>query len=139
MVGQTDLQSEQIYGQILAKYFDDANTIFVVSSDFCHWGERFDYQYYNKQDGAIWQSIEALDKKGAALIESQNPVAFNKYLEDTQNTICGRHPIGILLQVIAQSTLKSQIKTKVVKYAQSGKVVDQDDSSVSYCSMITYI
>ena len=24
---------------------------------------------------------------------------FSKYLEETQNTICGRHPIAILLKV----------------------------------------
>ena len=27
--------------------------------------------------------------------------AFTKYLEETQNTICGRHPIGVLLNVSA--------------------------------------
>jgi predicted class III extradiol MEMO1 family dioxygenase len=40
-VGATDFKSEEYYGKLLAKYFDDENTIFCVSSDFCHWGQRF--------------------------------------------------------------------------------------------------
>lgn len=34
-----------------------------------------------------------------AIIESLNPKAFTDYLQKYSNTICGRHPIGVLLQV----------------------------------------
>ena len=37
-------------GGILAPYFDDANTIFIVSSDFCHWGSRFGFCPYEKEE-----------------------------------------------------------------------------------------
>ena len=40
MVGSLDTSLEKYYGEILAKYFDDDNTVFCVSSDFCHWGAR---------------------------------------------------------------------------------------------------
>ena len=50
----------------------DPKTVFVISSDFCHWGPNFDFQYYDKSKGAIWQSIEALDKEGVQFIESQD-------------------------------------------------------------------
>ena len=33
-------KEKEVYGQILAEYFDRDDTIFIVSSDFCHWGER---------------------------------------------------------------------------------------------------
>ena len=32
-------------------------------------------------------------------IEALDPAAFSAYLKETQNTICGRHPIGVLLNV----------------------------------------
>lgn len=32
-------------------------------------------------------------------IETLNPPAFTEYLKKYSNTICGRHPIGILIQV----------------------------------------
>lgn len=33
------------------------------------------------------------------IIEAMDPVAFAEYLKKYQNTICGRHPIGVLLNV----------------------------------------
>lgn len=40
MVGSTDPKFEEYFGKYLVKYFDDPNTIFIISSDFCHWGKR---------------------------------------------------------------------------------------------------
>ena len=39
--------SEARYGRLLAPYFDDPSSLFVISSDFCHWGSRFSYNYYD--------------------------------------------------------------------------------------------
>ncbi|MPC56296.1 Protein MEMO1 [Portunus trituberculatus] len=74
-------------------------SLFVISSDFCHWGQRFRYTYYDRSVGEIWQSIQKLDKQGMNLIETLNPSAFTEYLKKYGNTICGRHPIGVLLNV----------------------------------------
>jgi len=41
MVGSINPKQEEYYGELLAKYFDDENTIFCISSDFCHWGKRY--------------------------------------------------------------------------------------------------
>ena len=44
----------------------------------------------------------ALDRcllQGMKIIERLDPVGFTSYLRDYQNTICGRHPIGVLLNV----------------------------------------
>lgn len=38
-------RSEAKYGEILAPYLDDPSNLFVISSDFCHWGRRFSYTY----------------------------------------------------------------------------------------------
>lgn len=46
MVGAIDNEYEQALGQVLAKYFDHPDHIFIISSDFCHWGYNFDYFYY---------------------------------------------------------------------------------------------
>ena len=39
--------SEARYGELLARYLDDPGNLFVISSDFCHWGSRFTYQFYD--------------------------------------------------------------------------------------------
>lgn len=56
-------------------------------------------QLFPVSQGAIHESIEALDRQGMAAIEAQAPEAFRDYLRATSNTICGRHPIAVLLQV----------------------------------------
>ena len=41
----------------------DPSNCFVISSDFCHWGQRFRYTQYDQEAGDIYQWIEALDKQ----------------------------------------------------------------------------
>lgn len=43
MVGQIPSDKFSDYAKALLPLFLDDRTLFVVSSDFCHWGERFDY------------------------------------------------------------------------------------------------
>ncbi|KAF7250139.1 hypothetical protein EG68_09192 [Paragonimus skrjabini miyazakii] len=137
VVGSLSPNREAVYGQIFAHYLNNPENVFVISSDFCHWGRRFQYTYYNQDKGAIWQSIQALDEEGMNIIERLAPAAFTTYLNNYGNTICGRHPIGILLQAV--ETLHSNFPAgrfdfKFVKYAQSERCRNMSDSSVSYAA-----
>ncbi len=38
LVGALDVEREALYGQLLSKYLLSEENLFVVSSDFCHWG-----------------------------------------------------------------------------------------------------
>lgn len=62
LVGSLAPEVEQMYGELFAPYLADPQNLFVISSDFCHWGNRFRYDYYDKSAGPIWKSIENLDK-----------------------------------------------------------------------------
>jgi len=133
LVGGLNFAHEAEYGSILAPYLADPATAFIISSDFCHWGRRFNYTYVPPGHDAIYKGIEALDREGMTLIEAQDAAGFSSYLKRTQNTICGRHPIGVLLQSLA--TLEAAGKTvKFVRYAQSSACKSERDSSVSYAS-----
>lgn len=135
MIGSLSPDVEQMYGEIFAKYLADPQNLFVISSDFCHWGSRFRYTYYDKSAGPIWKSIENLDKSGMNLIETLNPESFTAYLQKYQNTICGRHPISVFLQAIkALMKQNYQLSLKFLRYAQSNKCNNNNDSSVSYAS-----
>ncbi|XP_051173928.1 protein MEMO1 [Leptopilina boulardi] len=137
LVGSLSPDKEAMYGKILAPYMVDPQNLFVISSDFCHWGQRFHYTYYDQACGAIHKSIRNLDKMGMDLVESLNPAAFTEYLKSYGNTICGRHPIGVLLQAIqcVQSRSNGQrMNLKFLKYAQSSECNYMHDSSVSYAS-----
>ncbi|CAH1724108.1 protein MEMO1 [Aphis gossypii] len=133
MVGSLSTEKESLYGHIFSQYLADPKNLFIISSDFCHWGQRFRYTFYEKSWGEIHQSITTLDHKGMDIIETLKPAAFVEYLKTFSNTICGRHPISVLLQ--AANHLRTQkLSLKFLKYAQSSKCYNLGDSSVSYAS-----
>ena len=141
MVGALSESAEQRYGQLLAPYLADPQNLFVISSDFCHWGDRFNYTPYDARHGEICQYIEALDRNGMAFIERIDAQGFAKYQREYNNTICGRHPIAVLLNSLlacADGVSGSQIRheLKFIRYAQSSPCRRLDDSSVSYASAV---
>jgi AmmeMemoRadiSam system protein B len=62
LVGSLSSEKEAAYGKLFSKYLADSENLFIISSDFCHWGARFSYQYYDKGWGDIYQSIQKLDE-----------------------------------------------------------------------------
>jgi AmmeMemoRadiSam system protein B len=135
MVGQMDDENE--YGRIFAEFFRNDENLFIVSSDFCHWGQRFGYTPYDRSKGEVWQSIEKMDKEAMDLIERHDLLGFKSYLSRTRNTICGRNPIILLLSTILAAN--QEVTTKFVKYDQSERVVDPSSSSVSYASSVSSV
>ncbi|RIA84778.1 MEMO1 family, partial [Glomus cerebriforme] len=159
LVGSLTADKEIFYGQLFAPYLADPSNLFIISSDFCHWGHRFSYTYYSTpSDDAIYlsrrsdtpltipiyKSIENLDRRGMDLIEKINHKEFTSYLAKTKNTICGRHPIGVLLCAIEalpnynngneKVDESQQPRIRFIHYAQSSHVKHEGDSSVSYAS-----
>nr|ADE76896.1 unknown [Picea sitchensis] len=137
LVGSLSTESEAMYGRFLSKYVNDPANFFSISSDFCHWGSRFNYVYYDKKEGAIYKSIKALDKKGMDIVASGDPNAFKDYLLQYRNTICGRHPISVFLHMLQNCSTK--IKVAFVQYEQSSKSKTMRDSSVSYASAVARV
>ncbi len=137
MVGHIDKKAQDYYGKVFAEYLKDEKTLFIVSSDFCHWGSNFDYQPLEGNIKEAYKYIEELDKQGVELIEQQNPNGFTDYLDSTNNTICGCHPILCYLHALKNCGLETT--TQLVKYSQSSQVKSSRDSSVSYASIITTV
>ena len=146
MIGHLPDHLLPVYGGILSKYFKDPETLFVVSTDFCHWGSRFDFTHRFKEEATVGDSIERLDRLGMELIEKHDLRGFTKYLEDYKNTICGRLPLKVYLATIQAAYPEyhkgTWVETQFVKYAQSERIVDNKDgeaSSVSYASACTWL
>lgn len=68
MVGSLSTDKEKLYGHIFARYLADPKNLFIISSDFCHWGQRFRYTFYEKSWGEIHDSITTLDLKVIYLV-----------------------------------------------------------------------
>jgi AmmeMemoRadiSam system protein B len=147
-VGSLVQSEERLYGRVLAKYFDDPSSLFIISSDFCHWGHRFRFtprgypivEPLTFQAGTTSANIESLDRLGMGFIASQDAEGFHKYLQTTGNTICGRNSILILLEVLRYSQIK--VHVDFLHYSQSGFLQDsdsRDDSSVSYAAAVATV
>ncbi|KAK7064187.1 MEMO1 family [Favolaschia claudopus] len=155
VVGAIDQQQEADFGALLAPYLAREDTICVVSSDFCHWGTRFSYTYYYPSPDTpavrlsrsstpsaahpIHTSIRKLDHDAMDLLAdrpSEAHTRFAEYLEQTKNTICGRHPIGVLLGAMAKLRApdRPEAELRWVRYEQSSECETVRDSSVSYAS-----
>lgn len=61
---------------------------------------------------------------------------FAAYLSRTNNTICGRHPIGVLLGALGKLERDNAVNAEIrwVRYEQSSACQTVRDSSVSYAS-----
>mmetsp|Transcript_3454 Transcript_3454/g.5815 ORF Transcript_3454/g.5815 Transcript_3454/m.5815 type:complete len:340 (-) Transcript_3454:100-1119(-) len=147
MVGSCKRSQHELYGRILSKYFGDESTLFVISSDFCHWGYNYGYTPFDKQNyknGHIHEYIKDLDFMGIEYLEKLDYHGFHQYLDNTKNTICGQHPICVLLNTInaynasKHSKQNSKFQMRFINYSQSGKVTSFNDYSVSYASGILY-
>ena len=134
LVGSLSNQRQAFYGKIFAKYIADPNNLFVISSDFCHWGNRFRYtpleSLTHGNGRQIHEQISALDQRGMDAIASLDPAVFNDYLKKTQNTICGRNPIAVMLQAAEyfRQMNNHNAEFRFLKYAQSNKCRNSNDS-----------
>ena len=75
--------------------------------------------------------------QGMDTVESLEPEKFTSYLQEYHNTICGRHPIGIMMNTVKHArelNPNSKWSFKFVKYAQSEQCRSSNSSSVSYAA-----
>jgi AmmeMemoRadiSam system protein B len=138
MCGSLSTSQERDFGKLLAPIIARSDVLAVISTDFCHWGSRFQYQPTSTTTNVkIYQHIYDLDHQGMKHIEIQEPGAFAAYLKQTQNTICGRHAIGVWLNAVHHNSQgKDVLDISFVKYAQSSQVQSMRESSVSYASAV---
>eukprot|EP00796_Vickermania_ingenoplastis_P004914 gene4914-3526_t len=128
IVGIMNREMEEDVSAVLKPYLEDPQYLFIFSSDFCHWGQRFGYTYMYepKKHASIADSIEAMDRKGVELLAAKNMNEWYDYLDKTKNTICGRHPISVGLQYWAKLSSSS---VQLQGYSQSNRVTNPSDGS----------
>ncbi|EPY51551.1 hypothetical protein SPOG_02721 [Schizosaccharomyces cryophilus OY26] len=152
MVGALSSEAIQTAANILCNYIVDEKNVFIVSSDFCHWGRRFGYTMYlnetndledaiisfrrrgSIENPKIYESISALDHMGMKIISTKSSREFGKYIRLTHNTICGRYPIQLILKSMELAQVSNQFE--FIAYAQSNRARNVSDSSVSYAAAI---
>lgn len=66
----------------------------------------------------MYWAFVSLPMKGMGIIEQLDPPSFSNYIKKYRNTICGRHPIGVLLNV---STIEELQWVVTVKHGSGTK------------------
>src|SRR5207244_6027523 len=79
----------------------EPGTLLVASSDLTHYGRRFDYLPVPPTDAsAVAAAVRRLDEGALERIVARDADGFAAYVERTGATICGRHPIEVLLRAL---------------------------------------
>ena len=75
MVGELKGDKGTIYGKILSAYLEDPENLFVISSDFCHWGKfkKFDiYDLFSELNSQVLDSGLLITTRNAARSTNQS-------------------------------------------------------------------
>lgn len=157
LISSNDSETHKELSKILLDAYRDPeyDNYIIISSDFCHWGKRFQYTTYvnsmtdieneeyvrlnsrskmSHYDLKIWESISLLDKIGMDTLSLNNVIEWGNYLESSENTICGRNPLNLLLGMIEYSGDEKNFVWNWLDYSQSSHCEEVSDSSVSYAS-----
>ncbi len=128
VVGQLDSNHISKAASIL-KPLIDKNTLVIVSSDFTHYGENYNYKPF-PLNFQTEEKLKEYDMAAVRKITDLDVIGFNNFLLKTGITVCGSNPIKILL-----SMLPSNTDPVLLHYDTSGKQMNDFTNSVSYVSM----
>ena len=109
---------------------DKKMPLFIISSDFTHYGDRFGYTPFKSTDRHQMQKIHDLDNKAIDYIVKKDATGFEQYVKKTGITICGKNPI-----LIALSLPINHFNARLVRYATSGSVSGDYENTVSYAAI----
>ncbi|KAJ5174949.1 UPF0103/Mediator of ErbB2-driven cell motility (Memo-related) [Penicillium canariense] len=91
----------------------------------------------SSKEPAIHESISAFDIATMTAITSGSARTFLDTIDRTGNTVCGRHPIGVIMAALKVAMAGQPSKKGLfhfLRYERSSDAVDVMDSSVSYVS-----
>ncbi|WP_295444137.1 AmmeMemoRadiSam system protein B [uncultured Thiodictyon sp.] len=128
LVGQLIGDDDRAAAELLRPLADD-DTLVVVSSDFTHYGPRFDYRPF-LLDGRTPARLKELDEGAIARIMDKDAAGFLAYQGQTGTTICGYRPIDILLRLLGP-----RARVERVAYTTSGALNGDYENSVSYAAL----
>lgn len=105
------------------------NDVVVVSSDFTHYGPQFGFTPF-AGDEQVLEKLDGLMNQAFEILAGRNLEAFDSYLEKTEDTICGKEPLRVLLSLLPADA-------RALKLAQdtSGRMTNDVHHSVSYLAV----
>ncbi len=131
VVGSLNMADVRALAPKLAS-LDTPGTLWIVSSDFTHYGNRFRYVPFSEDVPA---RLKAQDHEAAELIAKRDLSGFAEFLGKTGATICGMNPIALFLGVLDELDPNRGIEGCVVAESNSGDLTGDFSSAVGYASI----
>jgi hypothetical protein len=110
----------------------DGKTVLIASSDLTHYGRDFGYAPF-PPDLAAEENLREIDTGALSAAASLDPTQFEEELKKTGATVCGRDPIGLLLETVRG--LAGDWFAETLDYQTSGEITGDFGHSVSYGAM----
>jgi AmmeMemoRadiSam system protein B/AmmeMemoRadiSam system protein A len=129
LVGQMTAREQSRLADAIREIIDD-ETLLVVSSDFTHYGPRFQYTPFRED---VPDQLRSLNDRAVTEILQVDVPGWDAFLRDTEATICGRNAIALLLSVLEP---REDIDGRRIAYDTSGRITGEWSNSVTYASIV---
>ncbi|MGB8467624.1 MAG: AmmeMemoRadiSam system protein B [Candidatus Babeliales bacterium] len=124
IVGSLTCEQAHEVARVLKRYIN-YKTLVVVSTDFIHYGPRYEYTPFTDE---LVSRVRALDGQLWQLIENKKCTPFANFVQQSGATICGVNPLKILLSLLEMDTFGA-VEPRLVAYDRSSNT---DENAVSY-------
>ncbi len=126
VIGQLEMGDHEQIAAGLREIIEPGDVV-IASSDFTHQGHRFGFVPYAEN---VRENIQRLDMGAVETVLTKNSAAFLGYVRQTGATICGAHPIGILMALLPDNAVG-----RLLTYYTSADVTGDDMDTVSYAAI----
>lgn len=122
----TTLADTKEIADILHRLYNGKDVLFLVSSDFTHYGPNYNYIPFRTNVSANIRKFDFWAFKG---IKAVSPADFFNFIITTHDTVCGRIPILTLLFLLKNYY---NVSVRLLNYSTSGGLTGDYTNSVSY-------
>lgn len=133
LVGSITEETEEAIVPILSQVILSEGTLFVISSDFTHWGEIFKFTGFANMHKPLSAQVQLFDDKAMNIISGFNYDHFRFHIEEISGSICGCYSICLMLHI-----LNSGYKAELIDRHELCQILSPSDFSISYCAVSFY-
>jgi len=134
LVGDMAPDQRAMLADVIRPLVDDS-TLLVVSSDFTHYGPNYGYLGPEGQPiprDRVPEILQRLNDLAVREILEVDVPGWDSYLQGSQDTICGRAGIGVLLKILEPW---DDVRGSRVAYDTSGQITGDWTNSVTYAAV----
>jgi AmmeMemoRadiSam system protein B len=132
LVGVLTEEKEVSIAAVLRPLIRSDRTLFVISSDFTHWGEIFKFVRMASARKPLSQQLRLHDEKVSNVITQFNVDHFRLLIEEMQGVICGCHAICLVMDILD----RRRYQAAVVDRSELCALTSPKDFSISFVAIV---